>query len=67
MARLRVRLTPRANADAIGGWRDGVLLVRVTAPPLDGRANEALLRLLAEALDVPQRQLALVGGARSRD
>ncbi|MBI2723874.1 MAG: DUF167 domain-containing protein [Chloroflexi bacterium] len=66
MARLRVRLTPRAGGDALGGWRDGVLHVRVAAPPADGRANDALLRLVAAATGVPPSRVTLVSGARSR-
>ncbi len=45
---------------------DGVLRVRVTAPPVDGAANEALLRLLADRLGVPRRDLRLVSGASAR-
>ncbi len=67
MARLRVRLTPRARCDALGEWREGVLLVRVAAPPVDGKANEALVGLLAGALGVPKRDVTIVAGAASRD
>ena len=72
MARIRVRLTPRGGGDAIDGWtdRDGeqpVLRVRVAAAPVDGAANDALLRLLAKKLAVPRSGVAIVGGAQSRD
>ena len=63
--RLAVRLTPRAGRDAVDGVRDGVLRVRVAAPPVDG-ANEALLRLLASELDVPRRAVRLVSGETAR-
>jgi len=66
-ARIRVRLTPRAARDAIAGWQDGVLRVRVTAPPVEGRANAALERLLAGALGLPKTAVRVVGGAQSRD
>jgi uncharacterized protein (TIGR00251 family) len=62
-----VRVTPRASQDKIAGWEGDVLRVRVTAPPVEGRANEALLRLLARALDVPKSRLRLVGGQRQRN
>ncbi len=48
-ALVRVRLQPRARRDEIVGERSGSLLVRVSAPPLEGRANEALCRVLAKA------------------
>lgn len=64
--RLSVRLTPRASREGIDGVRDGVLLVRVSAPPVDGAANEALLRLLAKHLDLPRSALRIVSGDTAR-
>lgn len=66
-----VRLTPRAAKDLLDGARslsDGrcVLVARVRAVPEDGRANEALLRLLARALAVAPSDCALASGAKSR-
>ena len=66
VARLAVRVTPRASRDAIGDFRDGVLAVRVTAPPTDGEANAAVARLLARALGLPGRDIVLVSGATAR-
>jgi uncharacterized protein (TIGR00251 family) len=66
LAHIPVRLTPRGNRDAIECWRDGVLHVRVAAPPVDGRANDALLRLLAAALRTSRNRLRIVQGDRSR-
>lgn len=65
--RFAVRLTPRAGRDGVDGVADsGVLLLRVAAAPVDGAANEALLRLVARELDVPRSDVRLVGGGRSR-
>jgi hypothetical protein len=65
---LRVRVQPRASRSAIGGWReDGTLTVRVTAPPVEGRANAAVGALLAAALDVPLGAVRVVQGERGRD
>ena len=66
MARITIRLSPRASREEIAGERDGAVLVRVTAPPVDGAANEALVKLLAKTLRVPKRAVAIVSGETSR-
>jgi uncharacterized protein (TIGR00251 family) len=61
-----VRVQPRASRDEIAGeWQDG-LKIRLTAPPVDDRANEALRRLLAERLKVPLSAVRIASGERSR-
>lgn len=64
---LRVRVQPRASRERIEGIRNGRLLVRVSAPPLDGAANERLIRLLAHALGVPKSHVAVIRGMKNRD
>ena len=65
---ITVRVTPRASRDEVVGWReDGVLLVRLTAPPVDGRANKALCRLIAARAGVAPSSVSVVRGERSRD
>ena len=66
-ALVRVRLQPRAKRDEIIGERDGTLIVRVSAPPVEGRANAALCRLLARALDVAPSRVSVVRGASARE
>jgi uncharacterized protein len=66
VAELRVRLTPRAGRDALTGLRDGVVQARVAAPPVDGKANDALCRLLAKALGVAPSRVAVVKGQAAR-
>jgi len=61
-----VRVVPRAARDAVMGVRDGRLLVRLTAPPIEGRANAALVRLVARALGVPRGRVGIASGAGSR-
>ncbi|MFN3647163.1 MAG: DUF167 domain-containing protein [Gemmobacter sp.] len=65
-AEIAVRVTPRAGRNGIEETPDG-LRVRVTAPPEDGKANEAVRRLLAKALGVAPTRLVLVRGATARD
>jgi hypothetical protein len=66
--RIKLRVTPKSRTDEIVGLReDGALLVRVTAPPREGEANEAVVRLLSRALGIPRTSVRIQGGARSRD
>ena len=64
---LRVRLTPRSSREEVRLLDDGSLAVRVSAPPVDGRANEALRRAVAAALGVAPSRVELVRGQRSRE
>ena len=64
--RFRVRLTPRGGLDRVDGVVDGTLRARVAAPAVDGAANQALLRLIADGLDVPRRAVRLIAGATGR-
>jgi uncharacterized protein (TIGR00251 family) len=66
-ARLAVRVQPHAPRDLVVGWRDGRLLLRVTAPPREGRANAAAVALVASALGLPASAVRLVAGTRHRD
>ncbi|HWQ85879.1 DUF167 domain-containing protein [Brevundimonas sp.] len=71
MANLAVRLTPGASSDRMDGWdvdAEGrpVLKVRVRARPVEGEANEALIKLLAKALRVPKSAVVLQRGGQSR-
>ena len=66
-ALLRVRLTPRASREQVTLQDDGSLAVRVSAPPVDGRANAALERAVAGALGIAPSRVNLVRGTRGRD
>ena len=67
MARLRVHVTPGAREEGIVGWHGGSLRVKVRARPQKGRANQAVLGLLARRLGVAPANLSIVRGAASRD
>jgi hypothetical protein len=62
-----IRVVPRAGRSAVSGRRGDALLVRLSAAPVEGAANEALIGLIAEALGVPRRAVSLVAGGRSRN
>jgi uncharacterized protein (TIGR00251 family) len=66
-ARLKLRVSPGARRSGIGGRHGDAWKVRVSEPPEDGRANEAVLRLLAKTLDVPRSSLEIVSGRTSRE
>ena len=66
-ATLRVRVSPRASRSGVGGEREGALVVRVTAAPVDGAANDALARVLAGVLDVPPSAVSVRHGAAARE
>jgi uncharacterized protein (TIGR00251 family) len=63
---LSVKLQPRASKNEIGALLGGELKIKVTAPPVDAAANEALVKLLAEKLDCPRGKIELIRGHTSR-
>lgn len=63
---LQVRVQPRASRDALAGWQGGALKIRLTAPPVDGAANAALIAFLAEQLGVRRGEISLLSGDTGR-
>jgi uncharacterized protein len=61
-----VRVQPRASNDAVVGEHDGALKIRLQAPAIDGRANEALIEYLAQLLKTPKSAVRILSGERSR-
>lgn len=71
LAQLAVRVTPNAKQSAFAGWTADekgrpVLLVKLNAPPVDGKANTELIRFLSDALDCTKSQITLLRGTSSR-
>ncbi len=64
--RLQVRVTPRAAQHRVEGVTGDALRIRLAAPPVEGKANEALVEFLADALDLPRRAVQLEAGERGR-
>jgi uncharacterized protein (TIGR00251 family) len=67
VADIQIRLQPRARRDEVVGQRAGAIVVRVTAPPVDGKANAALCAFVAHAAGVPASRVSIVRGQTSRD
>jgi uncharacterized protein (TIGR00251 family) len=63
---LDVRVVPRAGRSGFAGMREGALLVRLAAAPVDGAANDELISLIATTLRIPKRDITIVSGERSR-
>lgn len=61
-----VRVIPRAKKTEFAGTRDGAILIRVSAPPVEGAANDAVVALLAERLAIPRRDIRIISGQGSR-
>ena len=64
---VNVRVVPRASKNEICGVLGDALKVRLQAPPVEGKANEALVRFLAESLDLPPRNIRLLSGGTGRN
>jgi uncharacterized protein (TIGR00251 family) len=67
MTDLAVRIQPRAKRDEVVGERGGQVVVRITAPPVDGKANAALCAFVAKQAGVPKSAVNVVHGHTSRD
>jgi uncharacterized protein len=63
---VEVKVTPRASRDEIVGMRDGLLAIRVTAPPVDDAANRAVVKLISKRAGVPRSRVRIARGARGR-
>ncbi|MFN8062048.1 MAG: DUF167 domain-containing protein [Vicinamibacterales bacterium] len=64
---LRVRVIPRARRSTVDGLRGDAVLVRLAAAPVDGRANQALVEIIAAWADVPRSSVSIVSGLTGRD
>jgi uncharacterized protein (TIGR00251 family) len=67
MEDLAIRVQPRAKRTEVAGERGGAVVIRGSAPPVDGRANAAVTRLIAERLSVPRSAVEIVRGHGTRD
>ena len=64
---LKVRVNPRSSRNQVTGWQDGVLSIKLTAPPVEGAANKACIEFLADQLGVKKSQITLISGQTSRE
>lgn len=64
---IQIKVIPRSPQTMIEGMRAGAILVKLGAPPVEGQANESLLRFIAHICDVPRRNVTLASGAKTRN
>ena len=65
-ARIRIKVKPRASRDLVEGWKDDALVVRLTSPPVDGAANNSLLKLLAKKTGIARSRIRIISGEKGR-
>lgn len=65
-ASFAVKVVPRASREELAGVQDGALRIRLTAPPVEGAANRALVDFVARLLDLPKRDVDILAGHGSR-
>jgi uncharacterized protein len=63
---ISVRVQPGTSRDAISGIREGSLLIKLCSPPVDGRANDSLLRFVADMLNIPRSSIRIIQGIKNR-
>jgi uncharacterized protein (TIGR00251 family) len=66
-SRINVIVKPRSSGDSIEGWKEGTLVVRLGAPPVQGAANKALIKLLADRMRVAKGKVRIVSGEKGRN
>jgi len=66
-ATVSVRVVPRSSKEGVAGFEGGVVRIRLNAPPVEGKANEALVRFLAKTVGVPKSRITLVKGEKGRN
>ena len=64
---LKVRVQPRASRNEVVGWREGTLVLRLTAPPVEGRANQAVIEFFADLFAIPRSSVTIASGETSRN
>lgn len=64
---LKLHVTPRGSRNEVIGWRNDTLCVKITAPPVEGAANAAIVKFIADALGIRKSQIELVSGEKSRE
>lgn len=64
---LELHVTPRGSKNEIIGWKNEILWLKITAPPVDGSANTAIIKLLATALKVKKSAITIISGEKSRE
>lgn len=66
-ARISVKVKPRSSRERVEGWTDNTLVVRLTSPPVEGAANNSLIRLLAKKTGLARSNIRIVSGEKGRN
>jgi len=64
---INIRVSPRGSKNEITGWKDNTLLIKTTSPPVDGAANESIIKLLSKHYNVKKSDIIIVSGEKSRN
>jgi len=68
MTKIKIRVLPRSSKnEVVGKMSDGTLKIKLTAPPVDGKANEALIKLLADYFDISKSKIKIATGATNKN
>ncbi len=65
-SRIRVKVIPRSSKNQVAGKEHDIYKIKLTSPPIEGKANEALIALLAGKLRIPKKSVEIISGKRSR-
>ena len=64
---INIRVSPRGSKNEITGWKDNILLIKTTSPPVDGAANESIIKLLSKHYRIRKSDIIIISGEKSRD
>ena len=64
---LETRITPKGSKNEIIGWREDTLIIKTTSPPIDGAANESIIKIISKQIGIKKSDVSIISGNKSRD